>query len=302
MGKEKTENGGPIEALLARGPGHRFAAYGDCCSGVPGGPYEANFAAMNAVLQRLAPGPEFILFPGDHVMGGTEDPDELRAQWRYFFDHEMAWLDQAAVPVYSSTSNHNTHGEVGEAVWRDVFPELPQNGPAGQEGLSYWLRRGDLLLVAVNTAFSGLGGSGHVECEWLDGVLAQNADARHKLVMGHHPVWPVNGYDGAWLIDPEEGKAFWRVLSARGTCAYVCSHVIAFDAQAHDGVLQLTTGGAGTNFGPGGFMDGPAEYHHVVQMALDEEGLRCATLDIEGRVREQVNWRPDAALEQMRLL
>jgi len=298
--------GGPtsIPALLPRGPGHQFVAYGDCCSGVPGGPHEVTFAAVNAVLQRLDPPPQFILFPGDHIMGGTEDADKLRRQWRYFFEQEMTWLDRQAVPLYSTTSNHNTCGEVSEAVWREVFGDLPRNGPPGQEGLSYWLRLGDLLLVAVNTAFSRLGGAGHVESEWLDGVLSANADAGHKLVMGHHPVWPVNGYEEAplWCIDRREGAAFWEVLVASGVVAYICSHIIAFDAQAHGGVLQLTTGGAGTRWGPGGFMAGPEEYHHLVQIALDADGLRCQTPDCEGRVRERIDWHPGSALSKQRLL
>ena len=284
----------PIEALTPSSQGHHFVAYGDCCCGQPGGAYEANFAAVNAVLRRLDRQPQFILFPGDHVYGLTDDREALRAQWCYFFEHEMAWLDRRAVPLYSTTSNHNTYSAMSEQVWRDVFADLPRNGPPGQEGLSYWLRRGDLLLVAANTAFSELGGSGHVESAWLEEVLTANADAVHKLVMGHHPVWPVNGYDQSplWCIDPAEGAAFWAVLARHGVTAYVCSHVIAFDAQAHDGVLQLTTGGAGTRYGPNGFMDGPEEYHHLVQMALDAEGLICQTRDIHEQVRERVQWQP----------
>jgi hypothetical protein len=103
------------------------------------------------------------------------------------------------------------------------------------------------------------------------------------------------------VLAPREGRALWDVLAARAVSAYVCSHVIAFDAQAVDGVLQLTTGGAGTAYGPGGFMDGPEEYHHIVQAALDAHGLRCRTLDLEGRVREHIEWRPGGELTQTRV-
>lgn len=283
-----------LPALLPRGRGHQFVVYGDCCSGIPGGAFEANFAAVNAALRRISPAPQFILFAGDHIYGLTDNAETFRSQWRYFFEHEMAWLDRKAVPLYSATSNHNTCNAVSETVWREVFPDLPRNGPPDQQGLSYWLRRGDLLLVAVNTSFSGLGGYGHVESAWLDEVLTQNADARHKLVMGHHPVWPVNGYGESplWCIVPDQGHAMWRVLVSHRVTAYLCSHIIAFDAQAHDGVLQLTTGGAGTSYGPGGFMNAPEEYHHFVQTALDDRGLRCQTIDPDGRVREQVEWQP----------
>ena len=182
-----------VPALLPRGsPGYQFVCYGDACSGVPGTPHEATFAAVNAVVARLRPRPELILFPGDEVIGLTADDDALRAQWRHFLDHEMAWLDREAIPVYHTTGNHTTYDAGSEAVFREVLAHLPRNGPPGQEGLSYFVRRGDLLPVFVNTFWSGLGGEGRVETAWLDRVLAEHADARHKLVLGHHPVHPVN--------------------------------------------------------------------------------------------------------------
>ena len=74
----------PIQALVPRdGVGHQFVCYADCCSGVPDAPHEATFAAVNAVVARLQPQPEFICFPGDELRGLTADDDELRRQWRY---------------------------------------------------------------------------------------------------------------------------------------------------------------------------------------------------------------------------
>lgn len=296
-------NASPIPALMPLGNGHRFVIYGDSCSGVPGGEFERNFAAVNAALRRVTPAPEFILFPGDHVQG-IENADEMRNQWRYFWDHEMAWLDRRVTPVYSATSNHNTGGPVSEAVWREVFAEYPRNGAPRQELLSYWLRRGGLLLVVANTSFSKLGGNGHVETDWLDRALAANADAKHKLVMGHYPAWPVNGYEQfpLWRIVPDEAAAMWDVLVRHGVAAYICSHVIAFDAQEHDGVLQLTTGGAGTNYGPGGFMNAPEEYHHFVEATLDDRGLTCVTRDTRGEVRERVRWHKGSPLHYERVM
>ncbi|MEY9238637.1 hypothetical protein ABIF78_011018 [Bradyrhizobium japonicum] len=68
-----------IPALLPRGKGHQFLLYGDSCSGVPGALHEKTFASVNAVVQRLRPQPEFVLFPGDEIIGLTPDPDALRA-------------------------------------------------------------------------------------------------------------------------------------------------------------------------------------------------------------------------------
>jgi hypothetical protein len=264
---------------------HQFVFYGDCCSGVPGAPSKANFKRVNAALQQTHPSPDFVLFLGDHIADSTaQTPAELRQLWDYWLQHEMAWCD-ADIPIFHLTSNHNTRNEAAEAVWREVFPDIPDNGPPGEQGLSYYQRIDDLLLVAVNTNGSQLG-SRHVESAWLDATLAEHADARHKIVAGHHPVFPVNGYGGdPWCVVEEDGAAFWTVLAQHGVLAYLCSHVIAFDVQQHDGVLQVCSGGAGTVYGPGGFM-GEGEYLHFVAAELDSQAFRLAVIDPEQRVRE----------------
>lgn len=278
----------PIPALLPRGPGHQFVFYGDACSGVPGALHERTFASVNAVVRRLHPPPSFIVFPGDEIAGLTADPDELRAQWCHWLDHEMAWLDRAATPLWHCTANHTTYDAMSEAVFREMLPHLPRNGPPGQEGLSYWVRRDDLLLVFVHTLWTGLGGEGHVETAWLRAVLAQHADARHKLVVGHHPVHPVNGFAGTYQreIGGEHAQPFWDALVEAGVLAYLCSHILAFDVQVHRGVLQICSAGAGTAHR----MPEGVEYLHAVQMALDARGLRYQVLDTDGCVRERLSW------------
>src|SRR6266700_7159176 len=176
----------PIPALQPRNAGHQFLLYGDACSGVPDGLHEKTFSEVNTVVRRLEPAPEFIIFPGDEIIGLTSDRNQLLAQWRHWIDHEMGWLDRRTIPMWHATGNHTTYDEMSEQVFREVLG-LPRNGPAGQEGLSYWVRRGDLLLVFVHTAWTGLGGEGHVETAWLRDLLRRHADARHKLVLGHHP-------------------------------------------------------------------------------------------------------------------
>lgn len=279
----------PIPALTPRyGAGHHFVCYADCCSGVPGGAHEAPFAAVNAVVGRLRPAPEFICFPGDEISGLTTDDALLHRQWRHWFEKEMAWLDREAIPLYHTTGNHTTYDAASEAVFGQVMSHLPGNGPPGQEGLAYFVRRRDLLLVFVNTMGSGLGGEGRVETRWLEQTLTDHADASYKLVFGHHPVHPVNGFSGAYQreINGEDGRAFWQLLVRHGVMAYVCSHILAFDVQVHDGVLQLLTAGAGTAHR----MPEGIEYLHCVQAALDPDGLRYQVLDTQGQIREWLRW------------
>jgi hypothetical protein len=277
-----------INALSPRkAGGHRFVCCGDCCSGVPDSRHAANFAAVNAVVARLWVNPDFICFLGDELAGLTTDAEILRRQWRHWLDREMKWLNPST-PLFHTTSNHTTYDLQSEAVFRDVLPHLPRNGPPGQEGLAYFVRRGDLLLVFVNTTWSGLGGEGRVETAWLDETLCRHADARHKLVLGHHPTYPVNGFSGAFQreLEPDNGRAFWEVLVRHRVTAYICSHMLAFDVQVHHGVLQILTAGAGTV----PLMPGGIEYLHCVQAALDPQGLRYQVLDTAGRVREWLEW------------
>lgn len=280
--------GHAIAALTPRRAGHQFVFYGDACSGVAGALHERTFASVNAAVRRLEPAPEFILFLGDEIAGYTADAEPLRRQWRHWLDEEMGWLDRRAIPMWHTTSNHATYDAMSENVFREVHDHLPRNGPPGQEGLSYWVRRGDLLLVFVHTLWTGLGGEGHVETDWLRDVLRQHADARHKIVAGHHPVHPVNGFAGAYQRDvgPEHATVFWDILSENGVLAYLCGHILAFDVQVHRGVLQICTAGAGTAHR----MPEGIEYLHAVQAALDDDGLRYQVLDAEGVIRESLAW------------
>ena len=250
-------------------------------------------------LSRLDPSPEFIVFPGDEIIGLVPDEASLRRQWHYWFDVEMAWLDRSTIPLFNTTGNHTAYDRMSELVFADVMRHLPRNGPPGQEGLAYFVRRGDLLLVFVHTLWSGLGGEGHVETTWLGETLARHADARWKFVVGHHPAFPVNGYAGAYqrTIGDEHVTGFWRILREHGVLAYLCSHILAFDVQCHQGVLQICSAGAGTAHR----MPEETEYLHCVQIAVDDAGLRYQVIDDSGEVRERLEWPPSAVARSVPL-
>jgi len=287
-GRVEMTTAAAIPALKPQSDGYQFLFYGDSCSGVPDAPHAATFAEINAVVDRLEPEPEFVIFPGDEVIGLTADEAALRAQWKYWFDTEMAWLDRKRIPLYHATSNHTTYDAMSERVFADVLSHLPRNGPDDQKGLAYFIRQDDLLLVFVHTGAQHLGGEGHIETEWLSETLACNADAKFKFVVGHHPVFPVNGFQGGFQreIDPATSPAYWRLLVEHDVAAYLCSHILAFDVQVHEGVLQICSAGAGTAHR----MPEGIEYLHAVQMAVDQSGLRYQVLDSAGRVRERLDW------------
>ena len=112
--------------------------YGDSCSGVPGAPHERTFAAVNAVVRRISRSLDFIVFTGDEIAGLTTDRQELGAQWRYWLDREIGWLDREAIPLWHTTGNHTAYDPMSEAMFRDVLGHLPRNGPPRRARCKRW--------------------------------------------------------------------------------------------------------------------------------------------------------------------
>ncbi len=63
-----------------------------------------------------------------------------------------------------------------------------------------------------------------MENTWLNQTLSDHADARYRLVFGHHPVHPVKGHFGPHELGivPEDGREFRDVLARHRVLAYVC--------------------------------------------------------------------------------
>jgi hypothetical protein len=282
-------SGDIIPALMPRDDqGHHFLFYSDCTSGRPGQPQEKNLQLVNAMIRRIQPRPEFVVFPGDAIMGYTKDYGELRRQWDHFYDKEMGWLQALKLQFYQSTSNHNTYDEGSEEVFREVHPHLPQNGQGKQKGLAYYVRKGNFLYISTHQPHW----NPQIDYQWLDEVLEKHGDAKYKFVAGHYPVFPVNGYEAnpQWCFPPHLRKPFWDIMLKHRVNAYLASHIIAFDVQVHNGLLQITSASAGSVFGPDGFMRGKEEYLHAVQMAVDEQGLRYQVHDHQGVIKELLVW------------
>jgi hypothetical protein len=282
------EENGADKTILPFKKSHHFVIYGDSCSGIPGSLHESNLASINDILKNNKKKPQFILFPGDEIVGLTNNEKSLKKQWDYWLNKEMNWVKEQKIPFYNSTGNHTTYNRMSERVFREVFTDHPDNGPDDQKGLSYYIIKDDLLMVFVNTMWSGLGGEGRIETHWLESVLSKYVHYKYKLVVGHHPIFPVNGFSGDFQreVEPENGRIFWNILKKHNVFAYICSHILAFDVQIHDGVIQLLTAGAGTDHR----MPEGIEYLHYVQAVLDESGLRYQVYDKKGQCREWLKW------------
>jgi len=214
---------------------------------------------------------DFILFPGDLVTGSS-DAGVLMSQlleWRGV----MQPVYDAGIEVYPCRGNHDAGVRW---VWDSVFTgeyALPDNGPPGEEFITYAVGQGNMLIVALDQYIS----INRVNQVWLDSVFAAN-DRPHVFVFGHAPAFKVRHYD--CLDDyPAERDTFWNSLAAEGARAYLCGHDHFYDhARLDDGdgdpdddLHQYIVGTAGAPLRSDGLYDGvnslwtPTRVHHEMQ-------------------------------------
>ncbi len=257
---------------------------GDSCSGVPGQKFEANLARIvSRLLERNAPA-DALLYLGDHVEGYTDDAVRLHRQWSYFLDKEFRPIDERFARVLHLAGNHDANTPVSAAVCEARMP-VPATA-RHRKGLNYVADVEDAEIVVISTCDLGNRGFAAVDMPWLEEALL-SLSAPIRLVAGHYPFHPVNGYEEVpkWVFSADQRAKAWRLFRDTGVHAYLCSHIIAFDFQVHDDVVQLCSGGAGTEYGPDGVM-GNGEFRHFVNCMVSPERFAFEAIDENGRTRE----------------
>jgi hypothetical protein len=198
---------------------------------------------------------DFVLFPGDLVSGYTAaDPGAFEAQLRAWVEI-MGQVYDRGIGVYVGRGNHEISDawsiypppgidpDDNHAVrWvnvfgSDVYPEqqLPGNGPAGEEYMTYSVSHKNALVVMLDQ----YAGTGHraihkVNQRWLDAQLAANTKP-HIFIAGHEPAFSALHSD--CLDDyPAERDNFWAGIRNAGGRTYFCGHDHFYDhARVDDG-------------------------------------------------------------------
>lgn len=227
----------------------------------------------DAVLQAIAADlvrerPDFVLVTGDLVNGwfrnGGADYATQYANWKKV----MQPVYQAGIRVYPMRGNHDSGPErlalpplpahlepppeapiLLKKAFRNAFPEsyIPQNGPAGEEGLTYSFTHKNAFIVGLDQ-FTG--GQHQVNQNWLDRQLAGNRSP-HIFVFGHEPAFGA-GHPDNLAFYPKERNLFWNSLGRAGARIYCCGHDHFYNRalipdQAGNPIRQII---AGTGGGP----------------------------------------------------
>lgn len=162
-----------------------------------------------------------VLICGDIVEGGLACTGvQLQAQlndWKTIFSP----LYQKGIGVYPIRGNHENDAKNDINAWNTVFSgndALPQNGPSGENNLSYSFHHNNALFIGLDNYVN----IHQVNQTWLDQKLDTNTYP-HVFVFGHEAAFKV--FHADCLDDSvNQRNTFWSSLSNAGVKAYFCGH------------------------------------------------------------------------------
>ncbi len=135
--------------------------------------------AMVDVLDSVAGGVDWILSTGDQTAWG--------ASYNY-------WTELAEQPMYKkftwgSVEGNHDHWAKDKDVRSDEFYRdthyNPMNGYAGQEGIVYWFKWGDVLFIMLNNEAMRNRETLEVALKWMENVVERNP-SRYIVVVEHY--------------------------------------------------------------------------------------------------------------------
>lgn len=271
--------------------------------------------ALNYVLDAIAAEePEFVMVPGDLVMGHWHLDSHGVEHWASIY--YTAWKQRMrahGLRYYTALGDH----EIGDNYWRPqqeadklaLVPEykrafrdhleMPRNGPSGLEGTAFWWRHHNVLFVSLDLfdpdPRQGIAiRPGDAQLRWLEALLEQHADADYRVVMGHAPilgpVWKRSS--SALFVEGGADSPLWRTLSGHDVDLYLCGEVHAITCTERDDTLQIAHGSLFGFFNPVNYLVVTVMPHRL-ELVLKEIDTRSRG----GRLRQTGDIRPRELLQ-----
>lgn len=249
-----------------------------------------------AVIDEKA---KFLAWSGDLVMGYQKEAAAFESQlmtWR----ETMQPLYDRHIPVLASRGNHDASSTDADKVWRKVFAgpyAMPQNGPAGEEGMTFYYGKGDVLFMGLDQYGTR---KETVNQAWVDQTLR-----KHKkpfiFAMGHEPAFMDGSHKDTLDADPAARDAFWESLIKAGSRVFFAGHDHLYDhmvvqrkgSNPGPEMHQIVAGTAGAPFYPKGDYNGNNTYWRLRRVShisstygyvlVEIDGAKC-TVTFKGRV------------------
>ena len=263
-----------------------FAVFSD----LTGGERERVFDIAVAQLALLRP--EFIINVGDLIDGGTEDLDEIDAQWDWFDER----ANQATAPIFYIGGNHDLTGSVLQGAWdarigpryyhfvyenvlflildtEDNTPERTQEiFEIRKAGIEVYMNEGPEAFAKTEYANLPEKSSGNLTVEqstYFVEAIAANPDVRWTFLFLHKAPWE--------RAEETNFSAIEQALSERPYTVFH-GHIHAYrylERHGRDYIRLATTGGEH-------FPVLPMSFDHVALVTVDDQGVDIANLKMSG--------------------
>ncbi|NOU97119.1 metallophosphoesterase [Paenibacillus sp. LMG 31456] len=269
---------------------YRFVVMGDS-RGSSNGTNETTLRALMENIKKLSPLPQFILFTGDQVSGGSDVGKQL-ADWKNIVDDYYP-----ITSMYPTLGNH----EHDEAIFTQSFPTLPKEQLPGYGKTVYSFDYGNARFITLNSDRLNAKMKYIIEKEQLDWLENQlkTSNKTHTFVQFHVPAYPVGAHLGSSLDgDPASRDALWSILDKYKVSVVFVGHEHNYNRRLVDSafngsgyqfknkIYQLTVGGAGAPLYSGNkenkqVVVGPKASYHYMVVDVDGAKLNFKAYDLQ---------------------
>ena len=207
--------------------------------------------------------PDFVLVPGDMVMGRwfvTEG--NVREKGDHTYSEWLKMFENRDLTVYPAIGDH----ELGDLPAINVFaqgyllPEyldtykrnftLPQNGPKSMLEQSYYFVKENTLFITLQTFnINGWFVDNDIsakQLKWFENVLSKKqGKVDHIIVQGHLPIITVTkGFRSSHLtLKGGTDSKLWGIMKKYNVDYYLCGELHTTSIKEQDGITQIITNG-----------------------------------------------------------
>ncbi len=248
-----------------------------------------NVTAMKRLATAIvAEKPDVLLFNGDLVGGG--DTDEQEASQFDTWLSTMKPIYDAGIKVLAARGNHEMHCPNPDVVWRKALSgpyANPQNGPKGEEGLTYSFTLKNCLFLSLDQFQTK---ELAINQGWLDQTLNAPHPA-HVFAFAHKMAFfSGNHVDGMNTV-PAARDAMIKSLAKAGARTVFFGHDHLYDhasvklagwtdAQA---IHQFVVGTAGAPFVKGKTLTTTDGDWAITRIGHVEQALGYCVVDVDGK-------------------
>jgi hypothetical protein len=203
-------------------------------------------------------GPDFTLNAGD-IMDARwwDNAEQVKRKTEEYWGGFMKRFNDRKMTVYVAPGDHE-YGDDGGLKKGDIarafgeqFTELmgmPRNGPANHIGRAFSVRKGNLLVITLDT-FEDQGSRfgytvGKEQLEWMEKTFKANEDAEFIIVQGHLPIaGPVRSKNSsASMLKGGTNSELWKLMVKHKVNIYLCGEHHRITVKQQDGIWQIVHG------------------------------------------------------------